>query len=83
MYELTRHTSKTFVKSVIIYLCRYMLRKTGAVVKNITIGERTYCYAERGSQRSDHLSMVLVHGFSTSKDMWVPLLKVSCKVRYK
>ena len=56
---------------------RYMLRNTGSKVKYVTVGRTTYCYAERGTSSDNHLTLVLVHGFAASKDMWVSIIKAS------
>ena len=42
----------------------------------VRAGKYTYCYAERGTRSPDKSTILLVHGFSASKDQWVPIVQV-------
>ncbi|XP_013380459.1 monoacylglycerol lipase ABHD6 [Lingula anatina] len=55
---------------------RYQLYSSGLCVRYVKNEERTYCYAERGTRTPDRSSILFIHGFTASKDMWVPLVKL-------
>ena len=38
----------------------------------------TFCYAEKNRYQSGKTSVVLVHGFTSSKDQWIAMFKVIC-----
>lgn len=42
----------------------------------VKAGKYVYCYGERGAPRDDRSSLLLVHGFSSSKDQWVQIVQV-------
>jgi len=56
------------------WFLRYQLYKQNFKVKYIKNGERTFCYAHRVGQSSKPL-LLMIHGFSASKDMWVWMAK--------
>lgn len=56
-------------------LMRFSMYKNGGRVKFVRRDDRHYCYAERGHQQKDRSTLVLVHGFSASKDQWLGILQ--------
>ena len=52
------------------------MRACGLHVKFVTVSGKRYCYAERGVPSEMNPSMVLIHGFSANKDMWLQIVKV-------
>ena len=44
--------------------------------KTVQAGDYIWCYAEKNERNPERLSLLLVHGFSASKDMWIQLIKV-------
>lgn len=52
------------------------LYKAGLRLRYVRAGKYRYCYGERGRPSHNKTSLVLVHGFSASKDMWVPIVQV-------
>lgn len=57
------------------FFFRYFLYKSGLRVKFILAGNYHFCYAERG-RRNSKPTLILVHGFSSSKDMFTPIVQV-------
>ena len=51
--------------------------QSGMRLKYVTIDGLTLCYGEKGQRKKGTASMLLIHGFSADKFMWVPLVKVS------
>lgn len=37
-----------------------------------------YVYGERGTADPNNTSLLFIHGFSASKEMWGPIVKVGC-----
>ncbi|XP_077985796.1 monoacylglycerol lipase ABHD6-like [Glandiceps talaboti] len=66
-----------YFKPVVIVklFVRYNFFKLGMSIKYQKAGDMTFCYAERGKGKSNKPSMLFLHGFSGSKDMWTPALK--------
>ncbi|KAJ8301286.1 hypothetical protein KUTeg_020273 [Tegillarca granosa] len=48
---------------------------SGMKIKYVTIDGLRICYGERGRKKNGTSSMLLLHGFSADKFMWVPLVK--------
>jgi len=47
----------------------------GASVRYLYCGNTVYCVAERGARHAIKPSLLLLHGFTASKDMWIRVLK--------
>jgi pimeloyl-ACP methyl ester carboxylesterase len=50
-------------------------------------GTTVFCYAEKGTKVPEQPSIVFIHGFSSDKNTWVKIIKVSdylllCKGKY-
>lgn len=54
-----------------------MRRKIGLVVHYSYNGSYRFCYSSRGTPGGSTPSLLLLHGFSASKDMWLTLVPVS------
>ncbi|XP_071817986.1 monoacylglycerol lipase abhd6-B-like isoform X3 [Apostichopus japonicus] len=50
------------------------LQRNGYSVKYQTVGDFTYCYAERGRPSQNVPSILFLHGLSASKEMWFPMV---------
>lgn len=57
--------------------CRYMRQRLGLVVHYAQSGGYRFCYFSRGTPGGATPSLLLLHGFSASKDMWLPVIKVT------
>ncbi|KAK5911974.1 hypothetical protein CesoFtcFv8_001894 [Champsocephalus esox] len=53
----------------------YMRRRLGLVIRYCTSGSYRFCYSSRGTPGGAMPSLLLLHGFSASKDMWLPIVK--------
>ncbi|KAH0630297.1 hypothetical protein JD844_013203 [Phrynosoma platyrhinos] len=53
----------------------YKRQKTGMKIKYVKSKDYTFCYSCRGTPGLQP-SMLLLHGFSASKDMWLDVIKV-------
>ncbi|XP_077429846.1 monoacylglycerol lipase abhd6-A-like [Vanacampus margaritifer] len=53
----------------------FMRLKLGLVVRYSHSGSYRFCYFSRGTPGGATPSLLLLHGFSASKDMWLPLVK--------
>nr|XP_020466800.1 monoacylglycerol lipase ABHD6 [Monopterus albus] len=53
----------------------YLRRRQGLVVRYSYNGSYRFCYHTRGKPGGATPSLLLLHGFSASKDMWLPLVK--------
>ncbi|KAM9362452.1 monoacylglycerol lipase abhd6-A-like [Symphorus nematophorus] len=53
----------------------YWRRKLGLVVRYSYSGGYRFCYTSRGTPGGATPSLLLLHGFSANKDMWLPLIK--------
>jgi abhydrolase domain-containing protein 6 len=60
---------------LIKYLMKFALYQAGLRKRYVTVGKYRYCYAERGRHNKEKSTILLVHGFSASKDMFVPIVK--------
>ena len=50
---------------------------SGLRLKYVTIEGLSICYGEKGQRKKKgSVSMLLLHGFSADKFMWVPLVQV-------
>lgn len=65
------------VKSHILLFRRYIRRKMGLVVRYSYNGSYRFCYSSRGTPEGSTPSLLLLHGFSASKDMWLTLVPVT------
>ncbi|CAH1785015.1 unnamed protein product [Owenia fusiformis] len=54
---------------------RYGMRSAGLKIKTIEGNDITFCYAERGIPNPDVPSLLFIHGFTASKDMWSTIIK--------
>ncbi|XP_059184385.1 monoacylglycerol lipase abhd6-A-like [Centropristis striata] len=53
----------------------YWRRRLGLLVQFSHSGTYRFCYCSRGTPRDDTPSLLLLHGFSATKDMWLPVVK--------
>ncbi|XP_070814975.1 monoacylglycerol lipase abhd6-B-like [Chaetodon trifascialis] len=53
----------------------YWRRRLGLVVRYSHSGSYRFCYASRGRPGGATPSLLLLHGFSATKDMWLPVIK--------
>ncbi|XP_028261958.1 monoacylglycerol lipase abhd6-A-like [Parambassis ranga] len=53
----------------------YMRYKLGLVVRYSNFGSYRFCYSSRGTPGGAAPSLLLLHGFSATKDMWLPVVK--------
>ncbi|XP_006816202.1 monoacylglycerol lipase abhd6-A-like [Saccoglossus kowalevskii] len=58
---------------------RIMLYRAGLCVKYLYIGDYRYCYAEKGNGTSNKPTMLFLHGFSSSKDMYCTVVTALAK----
>ncbi|KAI4827845.1 hypothetical protein KUCAC02_031211, partial [Chaenocephalus aceratus] len=49
--------------------------QAGAGDRYCTSGSYRFCYSSRGTPGGATPSLLLLHGFSASKDMWLPIVK--------
>ncbi|XP_077977323.1 monoacylglycerol lipase abhd6-A-like [Glandiceps talaboti] len=56
-------------------LTRYTLFKAGMDLKYQKAGDMTFCYAERGKGKSTKPSMLFLHGITSSKTIWIDMIK--------
>jgi len=50
---------------------RYQLYRQNFKIKHLKTNGRTFCYAHRAVGKTTRPTLLLLHGFSASKDMWV------------
>jgi len=50
---------------------RYQLYRENFKIKHLKSDKRTFCYAHRSVGKTDRPTLLLLHGFSASKDMWI------------
>lgn len=50
---------------------RFQLFRQNFKVKHLKTNERTFCYAHRDVGKTDRPTLLLLHGFTASKDMWI------------
>ncbi|KAF3856745.1 hypothetical protein F7725_017468 [Dissostichus mawsoni] len=53
----------------------YMRLRLGLVIRYCKSGSYRFCYSSRGTPGGATPSLLLLHGFSASKDMWLPIVK--------
>ncbi|KAK2915456.1 monoacylglycerol lipase abhd6-A-like isoform X1 [Channa argus] len=53
----------------------YLRRRLGLVLRYSYSGSYRFCYSTRGMVGGTMPSMLLLHGFSATKDMWLPVVK--------
>lgn len=53
----------------------YWRRRLGLVVRYSHSGNYRFCYSSRGTPGGATPSILLLHGFSATKDMWLPVVK--------
>lgn len=53
----------------------YLRRRLGLVVRYSHSGSYRFCYSTRGTPGGATPSLLLLHGFSATKDMWLPVVK--------
>ncbi|XP_029007376.1 monoacylglycerol lipase abhd6-A-like [Betta splendens] len=53
----------------------YVRRRLGLLVRYSYSGSYRFCYSSRGTPQGPTPSLLLLHGFSASKDMWLPVVK--------
>ena len=61
---------------------RYWRRRLGLVVRYSHSGCYRFCYSSRGKPGGATPSLLLLHGFSATKDMWLPVVKVANRHTY-
>ncbi|KAK1875040.1 Monoacylglycerol lipase abhd6-B, partial [Dissostichus eleginoides] len=52
-----------------------MRLRLGLVIRYCKSGSYRFCYSSRGTPGGATPSLLLLHGFSASKDMWLPIVK--------
>lgn len=52
----------------------YWRRRLGMVVRHSHSGSYRFCYSSRGTPGGATPSLLLLHGFSATKDMWLPVI---------
>ncbi|XP_068578338.1 monoacylglycerol lipase abhd6-A-like [Cebidichthys violaceus] len=52
----------------------FVRRRLGLAVRYSHSGSYRFCYSSRGTPGGSTPSLLLLHGFSASKDMWLPVL---------
>uniref|UniRef100_A0A3Q2QIM9 Abhydrolase domain containing 6, acylglycerol lipase n=1 Tax=Fundulus heteroclitus TaxID=8078 RepID=A0A3Q2QIM9_FUNHE len=52
----------------------YLRRRQGMVVRYAHIGSYRFCYSSRGTPGGSTPSLLLMHGFGATKDMWLPVI---------
>lgn len=57
--------------------CRYWRRRLGLVVRYSNYGSYRFCYSSRGTPGGATPTLLMLHGFSATKDMWLPIVKVT------
>jgi len=50
---------------------RYQLFRQDLKIKYLKTGKRTFCYAQRSVGKTNRPTLLLLHGFTASKDMWI------------
>ncbi|XP_060069202.1 monoacylglycerol lipase abhd6-A-like [Ylistrum balloti] len=85
IYPVLVTTATVTAATLLLYLSRPVLvvqaymrlavLLSGMKIQYVKLGNQTLCYGERGRRRSDKSSILLLHGFSADKFMWVPLVK--------
>ncbi|XP_045884650.1 monoacylglycerol lipase abhd6-A-like [Micropterus dolomieu] len=69
-------TSFLFWPGALLKAYNWFLRlRLGLVVRYSHSGSYRFCYASRGTPGGTTPSLLLLHGFSASKDMWLPVIK--------
>ncbi|XP_039972210.1 monoacylglycerol lipase abhd6-A-like [Xiphias gladius] len=53
----------------------YWRRRLGLAVRYSHSGSYRFCYSSRGTPGSATPSLLMLHGFSATKDMWLPVVK--------
>ncbi|GLD73774.1 monoacylglycerol lipase ABHD6, partial [Lates japonicus] len=53
----------------------YWRRRLGLVVRYSSSGSYRFCYSSRGTPGDAMPSLLLLHGFSATKDMWLPVVR--------
>lgn len=53
----------------------YWRHKIGLVIRHSHSGSYRFCYSSRGKPGGATPSLLLLHGFSATKDMWLPLVR--------
>ncbi|KAK3775501.1 hypothetical protein RRG08_027255 [Elysia crispata] len=54
---------------------RYQAYKSGVEIKFVGNQDNVFCYGEKNAPRPNKTSIVFLHGFTSSKDQWVPIIK--------
>ncbi|XP_010755235.2 monoacylglycerol lipase abhd6-A [Larimichthys crocea] len=73
---LTFITSVLFWPGALIKAYNWFTRhKLGLVVRYSHSGSYRFCYSTRGTPGGTTPSLLLLHGFSANKDMWLPVIK--------
>ncbi|GFR71286.1 monoacylglycerol lipase ABHD6-like [Elysia marginata] len=54
---------------------RYQAYKSGVEIKFIGDQDHVFCYGEKNKPHPNKTSIVFLHGFTSSKDQWVPIIK--------
>ncbi|OWF53810.1 monoacylglycerol lipase ABHD6-like [Mizuhopecten yessoensis] len=85
IYPVLVTTATVTAATLLVYLNRpvlvvqmymkFAVLFSGMKIQYVKLGDLTLCYGERGRKRPDKSSILLLHGFSADKFMWVPLVK--------
>ncbi|ESO99543.1 hypothetical protein LOTGIDRAFT_231126 [Lottia gigantea] len=65
----------TSPKHIMFLLLKLQTKRCGMSVKFVGDENYMYCYGERGSKNPKKTSILMIHGFSASKDMFLGLYK--------
>ncbi len=61
-------------------MCRFNAHRAGLTKHKLVIdndGPAAFSYAEKGTRNRDKPSIVFIHGLSSNKETWIPIVKVS------
>ena len=73
---------RTVIKIILTFsVCfRVSVWQSGMRLKYATMDGLSICYGEKGKRKKGSVSMLLLHGFTADKFMWVPLVRVREKL---
>ncbi|RUS82289.1 hypothetical protein EGW08_009967 [Elysia chlorotica] len=54
---------------------RYQAYKSGVEIKFVGDQNYVFCYGEKNEPQPNKTSIIFLHGFTSSKDQWVPIIK--------
>lgn len=54
---------------------RYQAYRSGVEIKFVGNQDRVFCYGEKNRPQANKASFLFLHGFTSSKDQWVPIMR--------